>query len=377
MGYISLLALVVQNSSLVLMTRWTTAHRIVPIHTGFMIFLVELAKMVCCLLATAHELRRQDPSLTLCSLSSKIYHLLFSVDTALLTLPAGLFTLQNYLLFVSLANLDAMTFQVLSQVKLFLAAVFSVWLLNRYLTFVQWMSICMLILGIVIAGSGRAPSETGNPNNILGIVSCLTSGLSSSFAGVYFEKILKGTLPSIAIRNIQIGLPAICFSLLSLLYMEGGGIPFIHFEPFRGFDISTILLIANHAGGGILVAVVVKYADNILKGFATGVAMVVSGVYSSLFWGFLPTHSFLVGCTLVCVGTVAYHSNIDFKSGRNLARLLPGGHRIPPTPALTAQQHSPILRDSYHLDQSAHQHNQQQTHRKEPSREGSTPQLGE
>ena len=136
-------------------------------------------------------------------------------------------------------------------------------------------------------------------------------------------------------RNIQIGFPSIILSFGVLIFREHGAVPFVHFDPVQGWDFYVVLLILNHACGGILVAIVVKYADNIMKGFATGVAMVISGAYAAAFWGFKPDVYFVLGCVLVICGTVTYHSNIDHKRARDIARLLPGGHRIPDTPLIT------------------------------------------
>jgi UDP-sugar transporter A1/2/3 len=46
-------------------------------------------------------------------------------------------------------------------------------------------------------------SELGSP--IIGLISVLLACFSSGFAGVYFEKILKGSPCSVWIRNIQLG----------------------------------------------------------------------------------------------------------------------------------------------------------------------------
>ena len=37
-------------------------------------------------------------------------------------------------------------------------------------------------------------------------------------------------------------------------------------------------VVVNQAFGGLLIAVVMKYADNIVKGFATSIAIIVSTV---------------------------------------------------------------------------------------------------
>jgi UDP-sugar transporter A1/2/3 len=62
----------------------------------------------------------------------------------------------------------------------------------------------------------------------------------------------------------------------------------------------------NQALGGLLVATVIKYADNILKGFATSLAIVISGIFSYLLLDFVPTQSFMLGASLVIFSVGLY-----------------------------------------------------------------------
>ena len=302
-GYLSLLVLVVQNASLVLLTRWSRSHRTTTLYKSSTLILVaEVMKMVSCLIYLFIETEKKQ------QYGQKLYHSVFCLETVKLGVPAALFMLQNYLLFVSLSNLDAMTFQLLSQIKLLLAAVFSVLLLERYLSCVQWSSVMLLTIGIMMSSQGKGSEKTSSQaaqNSVLGVVSCVVSGISSAFASVYFEKILKGTPPSIAVRNIQLGIFSLALSVVSMLAVDG--IPGRDFAFFDGYGSSTWLLASIHAGGGILVAVVVKFADNILKGFATGVAIIVSGVYAAIAWGFTPTPGFIAGAIVVTFGTCIYN----------------------------------------------------------------------
>lgn len=53
---------------------------------------------------------------------------------------------------------------------------------------------------------------------------------------------------------------------------------------------SVYFVLCSQAFGGLVVAAVVKYADNILKGFATSVSIIVSSLMSFYFLGdFTPT----------------------------------------------------------------------------------------
>eukprot|EP01051_Picozoa_sp_SAG22_P015206 SAG22_NODE_1958_length_3252_cov_2.013003_3_plen_70_part_00 len=56
----------------------------------------------------------------------------------------------------------------------------------------------------------------------------------------------------------------------------------------------------------MIVALVIKYADNILKGFATGISTLLSTLLSIFLFGFEPTLPFVAGAALVIVSTFIY-----------------------------------------------------------------------
>jgi UDP-sugar transporter A1/2/3 len=326
MSAVSLIALVFQNASLVLMTRYSRVGVAADkmYHTSTLVLNQEVVKCVVCVVMFAVEQRVTGAA----NLAQKLSTVIFQRDTLKIAVPAALFTLQNFLIFASLANLDVMTFQVLSQTKLLFAAVFSVWILDRRLSLQQWLALVLLTLGVLCAqlgqghgGGGKGKGAKGGGGGgggadeggsmLVGVAACLVSGVSSSFAGVYFEKVVKMTAPSLAIRNIHLaifGIPCAAFSMLVLDVIadkeandrQGG------FRYWRGYTPFTFALVLIHALGGLLVATVVKYADNILKGFATAIAILVSGAFAVAFWGYVPSAYFLVGCGMVVVSTVWY-----------------------------------------------------------------------
>lgn len=62
---------------------------------------------------------------------------------------------------------------------------------------------------------------------------------------------------------------------------------------------------------GLTVALVVKYADNILKGFAVSISILISAAISFYFLDdFDPSLGFLIGASLVIAATFLY--GIDF-----------------------------------------------------------------
>lgn len=62
--------------------------------------------------------------------------------------PSGLYVLQNNLQYVGASHLPAAVFQVLVQMKIITTALFSVTMLSRQLSIMQWVAIVALGLGI-------------------------------------------------------------------------------------------------------------------------------------------------------------------------------------------------------------------------------------
>ena len=243
------------------------------------LFLLQLLKMAICLFVTFWELK--DFNKWLAMLHANI--IADPLTTIKVAVPSLVYVIQNNLQYVAISNLDAATFQVTYQLKVLTTALFSVFLLNKSLSKTQWISLVMLFFGIALVQLqpsmlNAKKTEVEGQHPTVGFVAVLVSSLCSGFAGVYFEKILKGTgkgpAASIWLRNIQLGLFGVILGL--------GGMYINDYEQiktkgmFFGYSNLVWFIIFMQAFGGLLVAVVVKYADNILKGFATSFAIIVS-----------------------------------------------------------------------------------------------------
>lgn len=148
-------------------------------------------------------------------------------------------------------------------------------------------------------------SEDSHQSYSVGLVAVVISCLSSGFAGVYFEKILKGSSASVWMRNVQLGIFGTALGALGLWWNDGAAVAERGF--LFGYTGTVWCVIFNQAFGGLLVAVVVKYADNILKGFATSFSIIVSTVMSVYLFGFQVDLLFTVGAGLV-IGAVYMYS---------------------------------------------------------------------
>lgn len=129
-------------------------------------------------------------------------------------------------------------------------------------------------------------------------------GTLSGLAGVYFEKILKGSEVSVWIRNIQLGVFGMFFGTLTMYLSDGSEVK----EKGFLYGYSSMVWIATlvHSAGGLIVALVVKHADNILKGFATSAAIILSCIVSIMLFDFQLTILFTFGSALVIFSIFLY-----------------------------------------------------------------------
>ena len=110
--------------------------------------------------------------------------------------------------------------------------------------------------------------------------------------------------PSIWAKNVQLSVFALIIALITAFAKDHEAILSNGF--FQGYNRLVVLVVALEAGGGLVVAAVIKYADNILKSFATSVSIVTSTIVSSWVFGFTISRLFVGGCVFVFFSSVLY-----------------------------------------------------------------------
>ncbi|VDL51612.1 unnamed protein product [Hymenolepis diminuta] len=312
---LSLVFLTVQTTALVLLMRYTRLPSPTnPVESLYLtstaVFCSEVMKVVFCFCAVFIQ---NEQSLE--STREELERELFSAPKELLKLgiPAGLYTIQNNLLYVALSNLDAATYQITYQLKILTTAMFMVLMLHKKITPAQWLSLVILIVGVAfvqLAPSANTPSDSAaqalkEQNSWLGLIAVILASLSSGFAGVFFEKLMKYTKPSIWIRNIQLGFWGAILAFAGVFLTDGKTVMRDGF--FRGYNFLVVFVIILQSVGGLLIAVVIKYADNILKVFSTSISIILSCLASYYVLGdFEPNWYFAIGTLAVIGATVLY-----------------------------------------------------------------------
>ncbi|XP_040284679.1 CMP-sialic acid transporter [Bufo bufo] len=262
----------------------------------------EVIKLLLSLVILAKE--TGSPSRLIASLRENV--LGSPVEMLKLSVPSVVYALQNNMAFVALSNLDAAVYQVTYQLKIPCTALCTVLMLNRSLSKLQWLSVFILCGGVTLVQYN--PAETTlvkiEQNHWLGFGAVAVAVLCSGFAGVYFEKVLKSSDTSLWVRNIQMYISGIIVTLAGVFLTDGQAV--IEKGFFYGYNPLVWLVVLLASVGGLYTSVVVKYTDNIMKGFSAAAAIIISTIASVLLFGLQITLTFALGALLVCISIYTY-----------------------------------------------------------------------
>ena len=164
----------------------------------------------------------------------------------------------------------------------------------------------MLFVGVALVQVHKTQSSQLNndQNQFIGLLAVIVSCLSSGFAGVYMEKMIKHTKASLWLRNLQLSCFGALTALIGMWTKDHEAIAVNGF--FHGYSFLVLFVIIQQALGGIIVSLVVKYADNILKGFSTSLSIIISCVVSVFLFYYVITLQFISGTVLVLIAIFIY-----------------------------------------------------------------------
>ncbi|CAM9374789.1 unnamed protein product [Scytosiphon promiscuus] len=331
----ALTTLVLQNSALALVMRYTRvsgkqADMYIPTTAVVMAEILKVAVALAMQLKTEQSVGGVIHSVLENTINQPGQYLKMGV-------PALLYTLQNNLAYVATSHLDGPTYQIICQSKILITAILSVVILGKALTSRQWVSLTALTCGVgFVQMSGSEAAGKVNPNTFIGFASAVSLCICSGLAGVYFELMLKqgSSTASLWMRNIQLGSFSLFLGVVMVLLKDGSEVASRGF--FTGYSPMVWLCISLNSLGGLAVAMVVKYADNLVKCFATSISIVLSCILSIAFLGMTMSKGFAVGAMLVLLATYGYNTQAAIpKAGQGpgyerLTTTAGAGARVPP-----------------------------------------------
>jgi len=312
--YMSLVTLTGQNAMLGLSMRYARTRPGDMFISTTAVFMAELVKLITCLGLVWNDEDRSLSKWWACLDKTIIKQ---PMDTLKVMVPSAVYLVQNNLLYVAASNLDVATYQITYQLKILTTAMFAVTMLNKKLISTQWLSLLILIAGVAMVQlsdvkENKSAAAVEEQSKLVGFTAALSACCLSGFAGVYFEKILKGSDVSVWMRNVQLALLSVPMGLVTSYMKDGAKIEDGGF--FHGYDNFVWFTVAQNALGGLLVAVVVKYADNILKGFACSLAIIITCVASIFIFDFSLSLQFSVGAACV-IGSIFLYGYVPKPAG--------------------------------------------------------------
>ena len=309
-GYLSLLALVFQNASLVLITRYAAGMKTGdPFIPASVVICTEIMKIIISLILV----QLTDSRGAIAAITSEVTNHRKSCLQCFV--PACFYTLASGLIYYALANMEVTLFQLCTQSKVLLTAGWSIVLLGSKFSVTKWIALITLALGIILCswnGSKSSDNSNKEQNVTFGLICTFVGAMAASFGGVYFEKLLKKDERSdevdLWMRNIFLSWFSFLFGIAGYYMSTYQTVTVVGQELyfFQGFDVFTWAIVVLQAAGGIIVAMCVKFADNVLKGFAKAFSIILVAIVSWWLFGFQPTFVFVFGGILVTSATFLY-----------------------------------------------------------------------
>jgi solute carrier family 35 (UDP-sugar transporter), member A1/2/3 len=190
-------------------------------------------------------------------------------------------------------------------------------MLRKKLSPTKWLALLFLAIGVGIVQiqSGGHKSSEGaerDMNAFKGFMAVIAACFTSGLAGVYFEMVLKNSPGDLWVRNVQLSLFSLLPALAPIVFSGSSGATsatarWFSKSLFENFGVWAWATVLTQVLGGLLTALVIKYADNILKGFATSLSIVISFLASVALFNFQITVTFVLGSLVVLVATWLYN----------------------------------------------------------------------
>eukprot|EP00566_Odontella_aurita_P009176 CAMPEP_0113548352 /NCGR_PEP_ID=MMETSP0015_2-20120614/12846_1 /TAXON_ID=2838 /ORGANISM="Odontella" /LENGTH=503 /DNA_ID=CAMNT_0000448973 /DNA_START=113 /DNA_END=1621 /DNA_ORIENTATION=+ /assembly_acc=CAM_ASM_000160 len=238
---------------------------------------------------------------------------------AIAGIPAALYNVQNIAALLAYQNLEPLTFNVLNQTKTMSAALCCYLVMGKKQSKMQMVSLCLLLVSALVIEKVLTLGSLSNPPHLLswlgglggmfgagaaeggaalarhvthGVFPILLASFISGLAGAIVQKNLQGSSKSSKsggkkkkmlprnpyLFNMELNSASSLLLLLSMLFTDDG--KRIAAEGFfaGGWTPRTFVPILTNSVGGIIVALVTKYAGSVRKGFALIFGILISGI---------------------------------------------------------------------------------------------------
>lgn len=251
-------------------------------------------------------------------------------ESVLYAVPSFLYMVDNNLNYVILRFMDPATLAVLWNLKIITTAVLFRLVLKRELSELHKIAIVLLLLGVVTSQSdhlekqaaatsdddgsgswdGGDDGNSPNPRDFaFGLVLVLVGVTISSCASVFTEWAFKrkSDCPFMW-QNVMLYIFGILFNGFALLVERKDIAERGFFDGYNGWTAAVIVV---NCVGGISMGLILKFLDNIACVYSHAVAMMLTMLFSMIFFHFSPSLEFACGLAVVVISMYLYHHKVD------------------------------------------------------------------
>mmetsp|Transcript_119365 Transcript_119365/g.266608 ORF Transcript_119365/g.266608 Transcript_119365/m.266608 type:complete len:454 (-) Transcript_119365:162-1523(-) len=225
-------------------------------------------------------------------------------DVIYLLAPAGIFTLNNMMVFVAIGKADTSTFGVFRETQIVWTALFWWMVFRTPLGWFRLLSILTVVIGLIL---NQVPNLFKAHVSwafvwVMIMTLCNTVG---SVVNEYAMKRTKGM--NINLQNMMLYSACVICNFLFLLASDGTSLLQGPWRFFDGFTNCTFLTIGLQAIAGLLVSRILKYADSVMKGISACLRGPVFVAAAPLFSGIWNLSALTFASSLVVAsGCIAY-----------------------------------------------------------------------
>eukprot|EP01116_Phalansterium_solitarium_P021668 TRINITY_DN6827_c0_g1_i1.p1 TRINITY_DN6827_c0_g1~~TRINITY_DN6827_c0_g1_i1.p1 ORF type:complete len:387 (-),score=144.65 TRINITY_DN6827_c0_g1_i1:540-1700(-) len=219
---------------------------------------------------------------------------------------ATLYCVNNQFSFVLFRLADPATINLFKSSSTFFAAMLLFVFAHRPINRLQWPAIMIQVFGLAIVQYDPCKDGSILPAYVYAVL--ISAVLITSVSSVWNEHMVKNHRASLHVQNMGLYAFGFTLNLLGFLMMPIllPAEPSAHIPFFEGYTLTAIGVVFCNSIVGVVITAVYKYADAIVKTFASACSTCVFLFVSPIFFGWSPTLVVYLGCFVVFAASYSY-----------------------------------------------------------------------
>jgi len=236
-------------------------------------------------------------------------------------IPAVFYAFKNVLQFSAALLLDAPTYQVLKNLNIIATGLLYYQFLGHNQDRRHLECMILLVIGIILVDIKTETDNSFHFDSMLGIILCLIIAFLSGGAGVYTEILIKNKAKkSLHVQNLQLYVFGMICNVILYFFWDR--------SPARGFyqgllSWKVLSVIFTTVTSGLAASVLLKYADNIVKVYSSGLSVIFTSLFSMFYLSFHATPLFWLGTTVIIISTDIYYMKFSPPATKKVVEVKP------------------------------------------------------